>query len=57
MPPPDQRPTNRYAQIFDMEDTCDDTSLASHIYEDSITSAPEGYGKCYGAYNNYTTEE
>ena len=57
MPPHDQRLTNRYAQIFDMEDTCDDTSLASHISEDSITSAPERYGKCYEAYNKYTKEE
>ena len=44
---------NRYAHMFDIEDTCDDTSLASSISEDSITSAPEGNDRCYNAYNQY----
>ena len=57
MPSPHHRTTNRYAQMFDVEDTCDDTSLASHISEDSITSAPEGYEKSYEGYTKHANEE
>ena len=42
--------------MSDVKDTPDDTSLASHISEDSITSAPEGHDKMYNDYTQYQEE-
>ena len=57
VPIPEKILTYRYAHIFYMEDICDDTSLASIISEDSITSAPEGHEKFYQAYNQYKSKQ
>ena len=49
-------PRNRFSHLYDVKDTPDDTSLASHISEDSITSAPEGHEKMYNDFTQYQEE-
>ena len=49
-------PRNRFSHLSDVKDTPDYTSLASHISEDSITSAPEGHDKMYNDFTQYQEE-
>lgn len=54
IPTPGKRLTDQYSQILDIDDTCDETSLASKISEDSITSETEFHESFYQVYNRYT---
>ena len=56
VPTPGRNPINIFAHMSDVKDTPDDTSLASHISEYSITSAPEGRDKMYNDYTQYQEE-
>ena len=50
--PPDNF-VNRYSHITEISDTCDDTSLASEISEDSIAFSPQGHHQCFDSFNSF----